>query len=306
VAAERRPIVLENVDDAEVLNPLLREKGIKSLLGAPLQLEGQVIGVIHVGTLAPRAFATEDVELLQVAAERAALGIERARVHEELLRLDRLKLDFIAFAAHELRTPVANIRGAAMTLSRRGGELDDVRTATLVDSLDRQSERLALLVEQLLDLSRLDAGAVPIKPERFPVRERVEELVAVAGAAPGAVEIDVPTGLEAVADAIAFERIVTNLVANALRYGAPPVTITAERRDQHFRLRVADRGPGVSPEFESSLFDRFTRSEPSRRTGGGLGLGLAIARSYAHAHGGDVLYAPGEPSGASFELVLPS
>jgi len=89
-----------------------------------------------------------------------------------------------------------------------------------------------------------------------------------------------------------------------LRYGEAPITISAEQRDRHFRLRVEDRGRGVAPEFVPHLFERFTRGRKSAEVGGAAGLGLSIAQSYAHAHGGELVYEQAKPRGASFELVL--
>ena len=127
----------------------------------------------------------------------------------------------------------------------------------------------------------------------------------VLAADPAAVEIDVPDTTVAVVDRQALDRIVTNLVTNAFRYGTPPVKVRAEQTDRHFRLTVEDRGVGVGPEFVPDLFERFTRSEGSRATAAGTGLGLAIARSYARAHGGDLVYEDAMPHGACFRLVLP-
>jgi two-component system sensor histidine kinase MtrB len=127
----------------------------------------------------------------------------------------------------------------------------------------------------------------------------------VAGDRSHHLEVEVSPELEAEVDPSAFDRIVSNLIVNALRYGSPPVSVTAEQRDRHFRLRVEDNGPGVPPEFVPRLFERFTRSDASKKETAGAGLGLAIAKSYANAHGGDLLYHDAEPHGACFELVLP-
>jgi len=138
------------------------------------------------------------------------------------------------------------------------------------------------------------------------LRPRIEELVSIAaGARRGAVTVTVASDLEAVVDPSALDRMLSNLVANALRHGEPPVTVTATRRDTHLRLAVEDRGEGVGHEFVPRLFDRFTRSEEARRRADGSGLGLAIARAYARAHGGDIVYEPATPHGARFEVVLP-
>jgi signal transduction histidine kinase len=164
---------------------------------------------------------------------------------------------------------------------------------------------MATLVEQLLDLSRLDADAIDIEPQPLRVRERVEDVVhAAAAGRTGVVEIDVPPELEAFADVNAFERILTNLVTNALKYGDPPVIVHAEQTDRHFRLSVEDRGRGVAPEFVPDLFERFTRSDASRERRG-TGLGLAIAQAYARAHDGELVYEAAQPHGARFKLVLP-
>jgi signal transduction histidine kinase len=136
------------------------------------------------------------------------------------------------------------------------------------------------------------------------VRERIEALVQLVPAE--AVELGVPPDLEAMVDPNAFDRIVSNLIVNAARYGAAPIEITAEQRDRHFRLSVLDQGRGVPAEFVPELFERFTRSGSSRRERTeGAGLGLAIAKQYAQAHGGDLLYEDVRPHGARFELVLP-
>jgi len=146
VADERRPLAIEDVDHADVLNPLLREKGVKSLLGAPLIARDRVIGVIHVGTLETRRFCPEDVELLQRATERAALGVERAVLYEELRRLDETRHRFISLASHELRTPAAAVYGAAATLRGRARDLAPEVAEELQKTLYEQSARLAGLI----------------------------------------------------------------------------------------------------------------------------------------------------------------
>jgi signal transduction histidine kinase len=193
------------------------------------------------------------------------------------------------------------------TLNHLSDRLDEGQRQELRVALEQQTVRMASLVEQLLDLSRLDAEAVEIAPQRFRVRDKLSDLVDAAAADKAeAVRVEVDDELEAEADPNAFDRIVTNLITNAFRYGEPPVIVRARRSDNHFYVVVEDRGTGVSPDFVPSLFERFSRSEGARARAGGTGLGLAIARSYARAHGGDLLYHEAEPHGARFELLLPS
>ena len=257
-------------------------------------------------------FGTEEVQLLRTLGALTGLALDRSRLFAQerdaraaLERADEVKTNFVALAAHELRTPVATIDGIVQTLDRHP-ELDRDRRELLERTLRQQSGHMRRLVDQLLDLSRLDADAIAIDPQPVAVRERVEAVVrAAAGERADEVQVEIADDVQANVDATAFERIVSNLVTNAFRYGNPPVLVRANRRDGHLRLSVEDRGTGVAPEFVPNLFERFTRSRSSRAVTGGTGLGLAIARSYAHAHGGDLLYEQAEPTGAKFQLVLP-
>jgi signal transduction histidine kinase len=299
VAATRQPVVIEDVHDAEILDPILLQSDITSLLGAPLLVRSEVIGVLHVGTLLPRTFSDDDVELLQLVADRAALGIDRAHVHSESVRLDQMKLNFVAVASHELRGPAAALYGAAMTLRERGDDLSADTRALLEHTIFEQADRLRRLTEQLLDLSQLEAKAIPIVPRKVGVYSIIEEVVGAVGRE--GVSIEIPRELEAFADPLVVERVVTNLLVNAQRYGKPPVVVRAEQRDRHLRIAVEDGGPGVAEDLVPRLFERFERG----RDGDGSGLGLAIAKAYARAHGGDLIYDPGG-RGARFELFLPT
>jgi signal transduction histidine kinase len=300
VAAEARPMVID-VDAYEIYNPILREKGIKSMLGVPLIVRGFALGVLHVGTLTPRRFTRSEVDLLQLVAERVALAIERARVHEELVQLDQLKLNFVAIASHELRTPATSVYGILKTLHDRGKELtDDLREELLQVGVE-QGERLRRLLEDLLDLSRLDARAINVEPRPVVLKSTLADVVHGALPTEDAVELDIPSDLAAVVDPLVLDRVVSNLVANAARYGAPPIRIAAKQRDRHLRVTVEDDGPGIPEELEGRVFERFARG---RGRHSGHGLGLAIARAYAQAHGGDLVYDPCG-RGARFELILP-
>jgi len=301
IAAERRTIFLPDVDHGHVLNPILREKGIKSLLGAPLISRGKVLGVIHVGTLKPHVFDDEERTLLELAAARAAAGLERALVHEELIRLDHVRHSFITIASHELRTPAAAVLGAALTLVDQADRLSSDDEWRLKEMLADQSKRLARLIDQLLDVSRLETKALDLNLRRLRLGEHLEPIVT-AAAGGSTVEIRVPAELELDADPVALERVVTNLITNAVRYGEPPFVVSAEQRDRHVRLSVSDSGEGIPEELRDRLFEQFARGPNAQ--GSGSGLGLAIAQSYAHAHGGDLVY-HGDETGARFELILP-
>ena len=298
VAAGGRPVILEDVDHADVLNPILHEKGIKSMLGVPLIVRSRVLGVLHVGTLVPRLFTRDDVELLQLVAERVALAIERAQLHEETVELEQLRLSFVAIASHELRTPATSVYGVLATLVHRGDQLSEETKDELLRSGLAQGERLRVLLEELLDLSRLDSSALTVNPRMVSLGETLKEIA--HRSVPGAqVRVEVAADVEVSADVIVVDRVISNLLINAVRYGAEPIRITAEESAGDVRIRVEDEGAGVPEHLVTELFDRFARASE-----GGSGLGLAIAQGYARAHGGDLLYAP-EGRGARFEFILP-
>jgi two-component sensor histidine kinase len=268
--------------------------------------------VVWTGPYAP-FFGVDELRLLRTLGALTGIALDRVRLFTQehdarvaLTRANEVMANFVSLAAHELRTPITTIHGFVHTLNHLGDRLTPDQKEEVSRTLEQQTQRMALLVEQLLDLSRLDAEAIDIVPQRLEVRRRLEELLGTTAAGRAEeVEVDVDASLEAVLDPSAFDRIVINLVTNAFHYGEPPVVVTAERSDHQFRLSVEDRGPGVPAEFVPDLFERFSRSDAARERAVGTGLGLAIARSYAQAHGGDLVYEPARPRGARFKLVLP-
>jgi signal transduction histidine kinase len=277
--------------------------GIGSFVIVPLVSDGRCLGFMTCDERG-EAFSLDaaEVDLLTTFGTLIAAFLERAIEHGELRRLNELKSQFAALASHELRTPVAAIYGAVQTLDERAHELSQERQAELRRMLTQQTKRLFELVENLLDLSRLEADSLLISPVEIGVRERLEEIagVVVDGSE---IRIDVAEGLRAVVDTQAFDRILSNLIANAVRHGAPPFLVSAASSRGELAVTIEDRGSGVAEEFVGSLFDRFTRGATS--SGKGAGLGLSIAQSYARAHGGSLTYQPAEPHGARFRLVLP-
>jgi signal transduction histidine kinase len=300
IAASGRPVILDDLAEADVVNPILREKGITSMLGVPLLVQGRSIGVLHVGTLTPRRFTQDDEELLQLVADRVAVAIERGRLHEELILLDELRANFVAIASHELRTPAASVYGAVATLAERGDELTQETRDELLRIAYEQGERLARLLDQLLDLSRLDSRRIRVSPQPI-VLQRVLAKIAREALPPGtSLELEVPEDLAVIADPLVLDRVISNLLVNANRHGEPPILLAAEQRDRHIRISVADHGSGVPEEVRPQLFERFERGDGAP----GSGLGLAIARAYARAHGGELVY-DDAGDGARFEVVIP-
>jgi len=293
VRARKGRRLLQETDDAT------------SIFALPLLADERCLGFLS-GNRRGKALSKEDRDGLATVGVVAATLLEDALALEEARQLDVLKSEFIALAAHELRNPVSSIYGLCVTLYERGDALAESDRLTLRDALREQTTRMRRLIEQLLDLSRFDLKGVEVTPQRLRLRPKIEELVrTVVPTGEGPVEVIVPPDLEATVDPISLDRMLSNLIANALRHGEPPVTVNAARRDTHLRVAVEDRGQGVRREFVPSLFDRFTRDPGGRGHAKGSGLGLAIAQAYARAHGGDIVYQPAVPHGARFELVIP-
>jgi signal transduction histidine kinase len=281
------------------------ELDVGELVVVPVGVAGELRGFVVADTRSRKLeLSEEQLELLTAVGAVGGVLLEAACQREHTRRINELKSRFITLASHELRAPFAVMHGIITTLQHRAGTLPEEELACLRNGLYEQSDRTGRLLEQLLDLSRLDTKAIPIERSRFSIRQRVEKLIeTVVGERNAELEIDVPPDLVVDADPNAFDRIVSNLVVNAVRYGRAPITIAARQRDRHLRLTVEDRGAGVPPEFVPRLFDRFSRGDEA--AGGGSGLGLSIAKSFAQAHGGDLVYQSAHPHGARFELVLP-
>jgi len=277
--------------------------GIGSFVIVPLVSDGRCLGFLTCDERGG-AFTLDaaDIDLLTTFGTLIAAFLERAIEHGELRRLNELKSQFAALASHELRTPVAAIYGAVRTLDELESQLTKKQRTELRRMLTRQTRRLYELVENLLDLSRLEADSLRIVPVEVDLRSRLNELVD-ALLNGDEVRVDCADGLTALVDAQAFDRIVSNLIANAGRHGAPPFRVAADVHDGELSVTVEDRGNGVSPRYVGSLFERFTRGPTSASEG--AGLGLSVAQSYARAHGGSLIYEPVKPNGARFRLVLP-
>jgi len=212
---------------------------------------------------------------------------------------------FVADVSHELRTPLTALTTAADVLDGHRDGLDDAggRAARL---LVRESHRLATLVEDLMEISRLDAGAAPMAWEPVDVGGLIGAAVATRGWG-GQVQMAFSgaEGVTTVADPRRLDAIVANLVGNALEHGRPPVRLLTTATADEVIVVVTDAGAGIAPDHVDRVFDRFYKADPARPGGRGSGLGLAIARENARLHGGDLIVASPPGSGATFTLRLP-
>lgn len=230
-----------------------------------------------------------------------------------LRQLETLQREFVANASHELKTPVTSIKGFAETLA--GDDVDPEQARRFTRIIARQAEQLGTLVDDLLELTRLeyDGERAPLDRQRVelaPILEGVvEQNSAEANQKNIQLQVECPPGLWIHVHPILFQRVVSNLVDNAVKYSPnhTRVDIAAETAGPDLLLRVADQGPGIAPEHQERIFERFYRVDKSRsRKLGGTGLGLSIVRNVVQAHGGSVKVESAPGQGSRFLLRLPS
>ena len=227
----------------------------------------------------------------------------------EVRRLDSMRRDFISNVSHELRTPLAGIRAAAETLQE--GALDDRPAAQeFLGHIQRETDRMTQLVEELLELSRIESGAAPFAVEPVDaallVQDTVRRFAQQAERAGLTLKSDAPAGpLPLVGDGERLERALGNLVANAIKFTPPggEITLRAAAGDDEIRLSVADTGIGIEVDQQERVFERFYKADRGR--GSGTGLGLAIVKHIVRAHGGDVSLESRPGRGSTFTIRLP-
>lgn len=224
----------------------------------------------------------------------------------DLADADRQQKEFIANASHELRTPVAALQGTLENLVDGVGTPDG---ATLGRML-AQSEHLGRLVNQLLDLSRLEAGADRLGAEDVDVGDLLHELAGELRLThPTAlIEVKAPMGLRSVGDREQLARVLTNIIGNALRFSpiGDAVTVVASRQNGSVRVAVRDCGPGIPVDQRSKVFERFWQADGTPTGGGGAGLGLAISKRIVDQHDGEILITDNQPHGACIVISLPA
>jgi two-component system sensor histidine kinase KdpD len=277
-------------------------------------LQGPV-GVLAVRPAEPqRLLAPEQMHLLETFANQIALVIERARLAEEAQKAqvqaetERMRNALLSAVSHDLRTPLTAITGAASSLLDGSDTLTPESRRELSQAIYEEANRLDRLVRNLLDITRLEAGAVQVQKQWHPFEEvvgaaltRLEERLR-----GHPVRTHFPPNLPLVPlDGVLIQQVVINLLENALKYSpsTAPVDLSASATTEAIIFEIADQGPGLPPGDEQRIFDKFYRAGPARE--GGVGLGLTICRGIVEAHGGRI-WAENRPSGgAVFRFTLP-
>jgi PAS domain S-box-containing protein len=318
IAATRTPLIVDDIATGEIVSDVLRRR-VRSVMGAPLAADGKLVGVIHVGSVRPRAFSAEDLQLLELVAARVAAVIEHARLYEaerlaraEAEAANRAKDDFLGTLSHELRSPLSAIRTWAHLLRR--GKLDEAKTARALATIEESAKAQAQLIEDLLDVSRIIAGNLRVDPRPVELTETVYAALDTVRLAADAKEIEIevllqpPPGMVS-GDPGRLQQVIWNLLSNAVKFTprGGRVAVHLERDGTEAVVRVVDSGQGIRPDFLPFLFERFRQADSSStRAHGGLGLGLAIVRHIVELHGGRVeAQSAGDGLGSTFTVRLP-
>jgi two-component system sensor histidine kinase MtrB len=259
---------------------------------------------VAAGDLTVRLQPSGSDELAQLVGTFNTMTANLGRSMAELQRLEARSRRFASDVSHELRSPLASMTAVTEMLSDEAAGMS-APAAQAAHLIVREIGHLDRLVHDLIEISRFDAGTALLDTDVLDLAAAVRACLELRGWS-GAVASHVPAGLQVTVDRRRLDVILANLVGNALRYGAPPIEISAGRHDDGIHLSVADRGPGLSAEALPHIFERFYKAESARSRSDGSGLGLAIALENARLHDGDLLAQNRPGGGAVFTLQLPA
>jgi signal transduction histidine kinase len=282
---------------------------VVSLIIIQLLAHGMVLPLRQM-VAATRAMANGDYSQRVTATAQDEVGSLASSFNTMAAKLEQVEAqrrELIANVSHELRTPIAALRARLENLADGVEALDGEAVGTML----KATQRLSKLVDQLLQLSQFESGAIGLHRQDFCVRDVVEDAVAEVRPVNAEVRIvtQVKDGLVGVGDPSRIHEVLTNLLTNAVRHSQPGTRVVIEGAptDEGVRIEVSDEGTGVPPDDLERIFDRFYRVNGARPSGsGGAGLGLAIARSIVELHGGSIKAEPRQPSGCRIVFDLPS
>lgn len=313
-----RPFVVQR-PSAEALAPLVQSEehlqallaaDIHSLLVVPLVAHSRPLGAIAWVSSAPsRAYGPADVRLAEELARRAALSIDNARLYRAARRATQARDDVLGVVAHDLRNPLNSIRIQAFMLRRQAEQ--EGRAPKSAESIERAATRMNRLIQDLLDVARLEAGYLSVEPARVPGAQIVADSVAAQKSLAASVSVDLrldTTGdpVDLWADRDRLLQIFENLLGNALKFTKPDglITVGSKPRDGEVLFWVADTGGGIAAEELPHLFDRFWQGRKARRLG--AGLGLPIVKGLVEAHRGRIWVESELGQGTTFFFTIPT
>ena len=307
-----RPIHVRRVDENSDAHLVLKDLGLTQAIVAPLKVEAMRVGVIVVGEPRRGDFTEDQIEDLGSLAAPAGLVLSQigryeaqAEMARRLEEVAQMKTDFVSTVSHELRSPLTSIIGSLDTVSRPELAPTEPTSQQLLQSARRQASRLQRLIEDLLVVSRIDRGAIPVHLETISLKEIFDEVNRVVPVE-ATISVD-PPDAQVEADRDHLTRVLINLVENAYKYApGSPVEIHGSELLNRIRIAVVDHGPGIPEDQRDRVFERFTQLDQSdTRSRGGTGLGLSIVKSLVEVMHGSVRIEETEGGGATFVVELP-
>src|SRR5438876_4522234 len=323
-ALNRAPVQVTDVELSQRVSVLWLHDGIRAVIAVPLLRDEHVTGALVIRRKVAGGFAPSSVKLLQTLASQSVMAIENARLFkesqaksEQLAEASKLKSQFLANMSHELRTPLNAIIGVTEMLLEDAGELKHAEEVEPLERILRAAHHLLELINDILDLSKIEAGRMDLHVESFPIGPLVHDVIATIRpvATKNANEIIVhcaPDIGDMHADQTRIRQALLNLVSNANKFterGRVTVDVArvTDRGRAEITMTVADTGIGMSPEQVGRLFQEFVQADPSTtRKYGGTGLGLAISRRFCQMMGGDIAVQSELGKGSTFTIRLPA
>lgn len=312
--SERRPYLCSDVGEGDLRRiaqsphhlELLHALAPRSLIALPLFVRDELLGAMLLWSTRPRHYDEQTLPFAEELGRRMGLALENARLYRALEQAIRARDDVLGIVAHDLRSPLGAIQMAARALAVAG----DGKERRSIEVIERASGRMSSLIDDLLDIARMEAGQLRLRRRRYDARELIEETV--LGARPLADAAGVSVGLRCPERAVTLHadwlrcmQILTNLLSNALKFTprGGHVEVRLEEERDHALICVRDTGPGIPREAQKHLFEPFWQRR--RSTGEGAGLGLAIARGLVLAHGGEIGVQSEPGQGSTFWFRLP-
>jgi signal transduction histidine kinase len=314
--ADRQVVAVDDVKAYGLASPMPPHVGelghvvAQAAIAAPILLEAELKGLLLLETEHPRRWDVSNIRLIEAIAEQLSVALVHARMMMSLKELDAMKTEFLSIASHELRTPITVIRGYAAVLLRHGGNLSEAERSEFVHMIDDRAEHLGRLVEDVLDVSRIEGGMLSLHEEPFEWELMLQKLIqglSLKYHRPLDILVRKLTSRRVLhSDRSRVEQVLLNLLDNAIKYASGSGRITFEILDtlQGVRFTVTNPGEVLSPDEVRRLTGKFVRLE-RHRTAGGTGLGLYICRRLVDLMGG-TLELEAIPEGglrASFELA---